>query len=633
MELRQGPEQELEEGLGHPEKEDGDAFLQKGVTFQDSLRTPHGSVVSFHKIQYSVQLVSGLPCRRVTEERKILHDVEGIMKPGLNAILGPTGSGKSSLLDVLAARKDPQGLSGEVLIDGSPQPPNFKCISGYVVQDDVVMGTLTVRENLLFSAALRLPRSTRFREKKERVTQIIGELGLNAVADCKVGTELIRGVSGGERKRTSIGMELITEPPVLFLDEPTTGLDSSTAYAVLLLLKRLSRKGRTIILSIHQPRYSIFKLFDSLTLLALGQVVYHGRAQDALGYFRSIGTPQEAPAPCSPPAGPSLLSPQEDWGLTPHRPLFPQDSPPALLKMTSLPLPDPYRRRPLQTITYASGFGTQLYWLTQRSFKNLVRSPQASVAQVAVTIMLALVMGAIFFDVKLDQSGIQNRVGALFFMTTNQCFSTVSAIELFVKDKKLFVHQYTSGYYRVSAYFFALLFGDLLPMRTVPAIIYSCISYWMIGFQGSASKFFFFTLTMILLTYTATAMSLAISAGMEVVGIANLFITISFVFMILFSGLLVNLPSMMGWLNWLKYFSIPRYGLTALEMNEFRGLYFCGERTNATIAPCYGEKYLCSQGVGVSNWAMWENILALVCMTLIFLSIAYVKLRFMKKFT
>ncbi|XP_028937010.1 broad substrate specificity ATP-binding cassette transporter ABCG2 isoform X2 [Ornithorhynchus anatinus] len=672
MELRQGPEQELEEGLGHPEKEDGDAFLQKGVTFQDSLRTPHGSVVSFHKIQYSVQLVSGLPCRRVTEERKILHDVEGIMKPGLNAILGPTGSGKSSLLDVLAARKDPQGLSGEVLIDGSPQPPNFKCISGYVVQDDVVMGTLTVRENLLFSAALRLPRSTRFREKKERVTQIIGELGLNAVADCKVGTELIRGVSGGERKRTSIGMELITEPPVLFLDEPTTGLDSSTAYAVLLLLKRLSRKGRTIILSIHQPRYSIFKLFDSLTLLALGQVVYHGRAQDALGYFRSIGyecEPFNNPADffldvingdstavaADPPekgaGGPSLVEKLHKLYL---------ESPQAQSLQAALSMAKSAqsgaqraggsRRRPLQTITYASGFGTQLYWLTQRSFKNLVRSPQASVAQVAVTIMLALVMGAIFFDVKLDQSGIQNRVGALFFMTTNQCFSTVSAIELFVKDKKLFVHQYTSGYYRVSAYFFALLFGDLLPMRTVPAIIYSCISYWMIGFQGSASKFFFFTLTMILLTYTATAMSLAISAGMEVVGIANLFITISFVFMILFSGLLVNLPSMMGWLNWLKYFSIPRYGLTALEMNEFRGLYFCGERTNATIAPpenltschggdswareiCYGEKYLCSQGVGVSNWAMWENILALVCMTLIFLSIAYVKLRFMKKFT
>uniref|UniRef100_A0A8C2EPY4 ABC transporter domain-containing protein n=1 Tax=Cyprinus carpio TaxID=7962 RepID=A0A8C2EPY4_CYPCA len=160
------------------------------------------------------------------------------MRPGLNAILGATGSGKSSFLDVLAARKDPAGLSGEVLIDGAPQPPNFKCLSGYVVQDDVVMGTLTVRENLRFSAALRLPKSIRQREKDEKIEKLIQELGLSKVADSRVGTQLIRGISGGERKRTSIGMELIFDPPVLFLDEPTTGLDASTANSVLMLLKR-----------------------------------------------------------------------------------------------------------------------------------------------------------------------------------------------------------------------------------------------------------------------------------------------------------------------------------------------------------------------------------------------------------
>uniref|UniRef100_A0AAY5EM46 ABC transporter domain-containing protein n=1 Tax=Electrophorus electricus TaxID=8005 RepID=A0AAY5EM46_ELEEL len=165
----------------------------------------------------------------------------GVMKPGLNAILGATGSGKSSFLDVLAARKDPTGLSGEVLIDGAPQPPNFKCQSGYVVQDDVVMGTLTVRENLCFSAALRLPMSISQKEKEQKVERVIDELGLNKVADSRVGTQLIRGISGGERKRTTIGMEIIIDPSVLFLDEPTTGLDASTANSVLSLLKRPAR--------------------------------------------------------------------------------------------------------------------------------------------------------------------------------------------------------------------------------------------------------------------------------------------------------------------------------------------------------------------------------------------------------
>ncbi|NXV18659.1 ABCG2 protein, partial [Cepphus grylle] len=615
-----------------------------------------GSVVSFHNIQYSVKQSSGFLCKRKIVEKKILHNVYGIMKPGLNAILGPTGSGKSSLLDVLAARKDPAGLSGEVLIDGIPQPPNFKCISGYVVQDDVVMGTMTVRENLHFSAALRLPSSISVQEKEERVTQIISELGLNKVADAKVGTELIRGVSGGERKRTNIGMELITEPPVLFLDEPTTGLDASTANAVLILLKKLSRRGRTIIFSIHQPRYSIFKLFDSLTLLALGKVLYHGPAKQALEYFSSIGYECE---PFNNPAdffldiingdSTAVAASKED-----HRPVdtgqednmdssvvdvlhqkylnssLYQSTKEALRKVE---LGRGSRQRLSKQgheITYANGFLTQLYWVSKRSLKNLIRSPQASIAQIAVTIILALVVGAIFFGVKLDQSGIQNRVGSLFFVTTNQCFSSVSSIELFIRDKKLFVHQYTSGYYRVSAYFLALMIGDLLPMRTAPAIIFSCISYWMIGYQAVAGRFFFFMLTLVLVSYTATAMSLAISAGMDVVAVANLLITICFVLMLIFSGLLVNLPSVMGWLNWLKYFSIPRYGLTVSRK--------LAPHSNANFCPtlfcrCSGEAYLCSQGITPTDWAMWENIVALFCMTVIFLIIAYAKLRFMRKFT
>ncbi|XP_066476933.1 broad substrate specificity ATP-binding cassette transporter ABCG2-like isoform X2 [Tiliqua scincoides] len=587
------------------------------------------------------------------------------MKPGMNAILGPTGSGKSSLLDVLAARKDPAGLSGDVLIDGIPQPPNFKCISGYVVQDDVVMGTMTVRENLLFSAALRLPDTISFQEKKERVTQIISELGLNKVADMKVGTELIRGVSGGERKRTNIGMELITEPPVLFLDEPTTGLDASTANAVLLLLKRLSRRGRTIIFSIHQPRYSIFKLFDSLTLLALGKVMYHGPAKEALEYFRSIGYECE---PFNNPADffldvingdSTAVAASKETGnennteqeckektvvdLLHEKYLISSQCQTTMQELKKLEKPQgnsKKQRRHINQVTYANGFFTQLYWVSQRSLKNLIRNPQASVAQVLVTVVLALIVGAIFFGVKEDQSGIQNRVGSLFFVTTNQCFSSVSAIELFIRDKKLFVHQYTSGYYRVSAYFLALMIGDLIPMRTMPAIIFSCITYWMIGYQAIAGRFFFFMLTLICVSYTATSMSLAISAGMDVVAIANLLITICFVFMLIFSGLLVNLPSVMDWLNWLKYFSIPRYGLTALQVNEFRDLKFCGDNTTLMnifsvllFNRCYGETYLCSQGIEPTNWAMWENIVALFCMIVIFLLIAYSKLQFMKKFT
>ncbi|NXL99197.1 ABCG2 protein, partial [Tyrannus savana] len=622
-----------------------------------------GSVLTFHNICYHVKMKTGFLCCRKTATKEVLRDINGIMRPGLNAILGPTGSGKSSLLDILAARKDPHGLSGDILINGAPQPANFKCTSGYVVQDDVVMGTLTVRENLTFSAALRLPKSVKEQEKKERVNQIIKELGLSKVADSKVGTQFTRGVSGGERKRTNIGMELITDPAILFLDEPTTGLDASTANAVLLLLKRMSKQGKTIIFSIHQPRYSIFRLFDNLTLLAAGRLLYHGPAQQAIGYFQSIGYQCE---PYNNPAdffldvinGDSTAvamnkideinkaeSTEEriEYDKTLAEQLAEKYSSSTYYQETKAQLENlslgnkKKTKSVFRQITYANSFLHQLKWVSRRTFKNLIGNPQASIAQVCVTAFLGLVVGALFFGLKEDTAGLQNRVGAMFFLTTNQCFSSISAIELFVVEKKIFIHEYISGYYRTSAYFIAKLMADLIPIRTLPSIIFTCIVYFMLGKYGlkpTVEAFFTMMFTLMMVSYTATSMALAIAAGQSVVAVANLLMTITFVFMILFSGLLVNLTSVLSWLSWLKYFSIPRYGLTVSAI-----IFLYSKLTkfiNACVLVCRvctGDDYLKSQGIDASTWGLWQNHVALACMSLIFFTIAYLKLHFMKKFS
>uniref|UniRef100_A0A1A8I3Z4 ATP-binding cassette, sub-family G (WHITE), member 2a n=3 Tax=Nothobranchius TaxID=28779 RepID=A0A1A8I3Z4_NOTKU len=633
-----------------------------GVSKQSAGSNQHGATVSFHNIYYKVKQGGGCLCRKKATIKDILIDLNGIMKPGLNAIMGATGSGKSSFLDVLAARKDPAGLTGEVLIDGAPQPPNFKCLSGYVVQDDVVMGTLTVRENLTFSAALRLPSSISQQEKDQKVNKLIQELGLGRVADSKVGTQLIRGISGGERKRTNIGMELIIDPPVLFLDEPTTGLDASTANSVLLLLKRMANHGRTIILSIHQPRYTIYRLFDSLTLLVNGKQVYHGPAQSALDYFSDIGFICEAhnnPADFfldvingdSTAVALSNLD-QEDLHDD-------SDSTSKSRKGIEDKLLEEYRNShhyrqtkaeldrivqgkqttkfsPSRTITYNTGFLTQFKWVLKRTFRNLILNPQTSIAQVAVTLFLALVVGALFFKVQEDQSGIQNRIGSLFFIVVNQCFSSLSAAELFITERKLFTHEYISGYYRVSVYFLCKILSDILTLRTIPAMVFTCVAYFMIGLKATVEAFFTFMFTVALVSYTATSMAMAISADQTVVAIANIFMTISFVFMMIFAGLLVNLPSIASWLAWLKYLSIPRYGLSALQANEFPGLNFCTGLNSSMLPPsvsCTGESYLEKQGVDYSTWGLWQNHLALIVMIICFLTIAYLKLRFIRKFT
>ncbi|XP_073330902.1 broad substrate specificity ATP-binding cassette transporter ABCG2-like [Pagrus major] len=612
----------------------------------------HGATVSFHNIHYKVTQGGGCLRRKNRTTKDILIDLNGIMKPGLNAIMGATGSGKSSFLDVLAARKDPAGLTGEVLIDGAPQPPNFKCLSGYVVQDDVVMGTLTVRENFTFSAALRLPASVSQEEKEQKVNKLIQELGLGRVADSKVGTQLIRGISGGERKRTNIGMELIIDPSVLFLDEPTTGLDASTANSVLLLLKRMANNGRTIILSIHQPRYSIYRLFDSLTLLVNGKQVYHGPAQTALEYFSDIGYTCEAH---NNPADFFLDIINGDSTAVALSNSEYEDPESVLNSKRGIEdkLVDEYRNchyyrqtkaeleriiqgkqvttvRPSRTITYNTSFLTQFRWVLKRTFRNLMLNPQTSVAQVAVTLFLALVVGAIFFNVQLNDSGMQNRFGALFFITVNQCFSSLSSAELFISERKLFIHEYISGYYRVSVYFLSKILSDIITLRTIPAIVFTCVAYFMIGLKPTVEAFFLFMFSVTLVAYTATSMALAISADQTVVAIANIFMTIACVFMMIFAGLLVNLPSIVGWLAWLKYLSIPRYGISALLVNEFTGLNFC---TGNTTIGCTGEDFLTVQGVDYSTWGFWQNHLALGIMTICFLAIAYLKLRFIRKFT
>ncbi|KAB1282249.1 ATP-binding cassette sub-family G member 2 [Camelus dromedarius] len=558
----------------------------------------------------------------------------GIMKPGLNAILGPTGGGKSSLLDVLAARKDPHGLSGDVLINGAPRPANFKCNSGYVVQDDVVMGTLTVRENLQFSAALRLPTTMTNREKNARINMVIQELGLDKVADSKVGTQFIRGVSGGERKRTSIAMELITDPAIL-----------------------MSKQGRTIIFSIHQPRYSIFKLFDSLTLLASGRLMFHGPAQEALGYFESIGyhcEPYNNPADffldvINGDSSAVVLNREDRDGEAEETEAPAKKDTPLIDKLaefyvnssffreTKVELDQfsvgPKKKKSLayKEITYATSFCHQLKWISRRSFKNLLGNPQASIAQIIVTAILGLVIGAIFYDLKHDPTGIQNRAGVLFFLTTNQCFSSVSAVELLVVEKKLFIECEKEN--RITWYSYI---GENSEIGDT-------------GLKPVVEAFFIMMFTLMMVAYAASSMALAIAAGQSVVSVATLLMTICFVFMMIFSGLLVNLRTIAPWLSWLQYFSIPRYGYTVrsschcdqfivpvLGTAKITTNHLTSPATSCAGFPrmkCTGEEFLANQGIDLSPWGLWKNHVALACMIVIFLTIAYLKLLLLKKFS
>lgn len=642
----------------HPEKQNG-----APVTVSTDVK---GSTLSCHSICYDV-MVRKKACCGPSEPKRILSNINAIFKPGMNAILGPTGSGKSSLLDILAGRKDMTGLSGDLLINGGPPPENFKCMVGYVVQDDVVMGTLTVRENFQFSAVLRLPTHVSKAERNARVDQIIYELGLGGCADSKVGNEFIRGVSGGERKRCNIGMELIIQPPVLFLDEPTTGLDASTANAVMLLLKKLANHGRTIVFSIHQPRYSIFRLFDSIVLLAGGETVYHGPSNQALDYFETIGYTCEAhnnppdffldvingDSSCVSASQRDVDKGHDNEGITEieiekgghtalgkrlagsfrNSPWF------SRLQQELTPVKEEFDRRTAQgtlvlmkKVEYATGFGTQLAAVSGRTLKNLIRSPQASIGQLGIMVIFALIVGAVYFQINDSKdSGIQNRVGAFFFIVMNQVFGNLSAVELFIKERAIFMHENVSGFYRVSAFFVAKILCDVIPMRLLPVFIFSSIAYFMIGLRPGADHFFFFVLAMFLVSMSASAIGFTISASVRIFAVANLLIALSFVFMMLFSGLLVNLKDLAEWLQWIRYLSIFRYSLNAVYINELKDQKYCNN--NGTVQECdEGNQYLIAQDIPYTTaWDLWVNVLALSAISFGFFTLSYIQLRRLKK--
>ena len=180
--------------------------------------------------------------------------------------------------------------SGKILINGMDSTQlrqGMSSICAFVQQDDVLFETLTVREQLEFAAKLKLKGT--YEEKMIRVDKILDELKLTKCQNTKVGGALFKGVSGGERKRTSIGVELITNPSLIFLDEPTTGLDSFTAYSVIETLKELALGGRTIITTIHQPSTDIYENFDRLILMAQGRIVFFNEARLAVDYFSKLG--------------------------------------------------------------------------------------------------------------------------------------------------------------------------------------------------------------------------------------------------------------------------------------------------------------------------------------------------------
>ncbi|KAK8463535.1 hypothetical protein SEVIR_1G375300v4 [Setaria viridis] len=225
-------------------------------------------------------------------KKKLLRSVTGKLSPGrVAAVMGPSGAGKTTFLSAIAGKATGCETSGLVLINGKIEPiRGYKKIIGFVPQDDIVHGNLTVEENIWFNARCRLSEDMSKADKVLVVERVIESLGLQAIRDSLVGTVEQRGISGGQRKRVNVGLEMVMEPSVLILDEPTSGLDSASSLLLLRALRREALEGVNISMVVHQPSYTLYRMFDDLILLAKGgMTVYHGPVKKVEEYFSGLG--------------------------------------------------------------------------------------------------------------------------------------------------------------------------------------------------------------------------------------------------------------------------------------------------------------------------------------------------------
>ncbi|KAF7127970.1 hypothetical protein RHSIM_Rhsim11G0162500 [Rhododendron simsii] len=236
----------------------GDKF-----NFADRLILPFQPLtLAFQDVQYYVETFSAMREKGFAQKKlQLLSDITGVLRPGvLTALMGVSGAGKTTLLDVLAGRKTSGTFHGDIRIGGYPKiQDTFARISGYCEQSDVHSPQVTVEESAIYSAWLRLHPEIDSKTKYEFVREVLDIMELDEIRDCLVGMPGVTGLSTEQRKRLTIAVELVANPSIIFMDEPTTGLDARAAAIVMQAVKNVAETGRTIVCTIHQPSIDILK--------------------------------------------------------------------------------------------------------------------------------------------------------------------------------------------------------------------------------------------------------------------------------------------------------------------------------------------------------------------------------------
>lgn len=544
--------------------------------------------LTFDDVRYAVDMPPEMKAQGLGESRlELLKGVSGSFRPGvLTALMGVSGAGKTTLMDVLAGRKTGGYIDGRISISGYPKKQEtFARIAGYCEQNDIHSPNLTVYESLQYSAWLRLPAEVDVQTREMFVEEVMELVELIPLREALVGLPGVNGLSTEQRKRLTIAVELVANPSIIFMDEPTSGLDARAAAIVMRTIRNTVDTGRTVVCTIHQPSIDIFDAFDELVLLKRGgQEIYVGplghNCSQLIEYFegiRGVSKIKDGYNPATWMLEVTSASQEAALGLNfaetyKSSDLYRRNK--DLIKEHSKPAPG---SKDLYFPTeYSRPFITQAMACLWKQNLSYWRNPKYNAVRLLFTTFIALLFGTIFWDLGSKRSKTQdlfNAMGSMYSAVLFMGVQNASSVQPVVAvERTVFYRERAAGMYSPLAYAFAQILIEL-PYILVQTTIYGVLVYAMIGFEWTAAKFFWYIFFMYFtfLYYTAYGMmAIALTPTQHVAAIIS---SAFYIIWNLFSGFLIPKPAMPVWWRWYYYLcpiSWTLYGLVGSQFGDVK---------------------------------------------------------------
>jgi ABC-type multidrug transport system ATPase subunit len=511
-------------------------------------------------------------------------------------------------------------ITGDVYINGQPRTRSMMKSTAYVMQENAHIGSLTVHETLYFAAQLRLPQEMPDSAKEERIVSITRTLGLENIMHSVVGNEEKRGISGGQKKRLSIGVEIIHLPEMIFFDEPTSGLDSAIAYEVMFTVRQLANQNRTILCTIHQPSAHTFEFFDKVMILVKGEVFYYGKRAEMVKFFTSSVykfkfQPGSNPADFVMGIGSETvlsdkkekvpaeklveLYQQSEMSTTFNQqfdeylskdakvPIDKSSSPPkealqserkSLFQISSYTFNRPsfYIMKGSRKSDSSEQPTSELFQIQTLVYRQLLckkREKYTTIADSARYIFVALFYGSIFYslDTGTDPTVYTNRLSIIYFSLMAVLMSHQEDIPLIHEDRIIFYRERASNVCTPMSYWISRLIVAI-PFDLANVFLYALILYYMVGFRtDKSSAFWFFVLVLWFVDFVSLFICQFVAFISSTTEIAMSIFPIILFFITAFQGFIIYLPEFPDWLGWAANLSYMRFAFQSLVLNEFQG--------------------------------------------------------------